>query len=86
MICWLGGFDAHPLVIVIAPIAPVYAGVDFLLRGDLDMAIVSLVVSVLTIGLGALSVAKANRAAGGIAMVLIIVYWLWSFMLIGIGV
>ena len=81
---WLGVFGAHPIVIILAPIAPIYGSVDFLSHGEFDMGIISLVVSVFMIGSCALSVGKCRWAKAATAF--IIVYWLWSFCLLGIGV
>lgn len=83
-ICWLGAFGADPIVIILAPIAPIYGSVDFLSHGEFDMGIISLVVSVFMIGSCALSVGKCRWAKAATAF--IIVYWLWSFCLLGIGV
>ncbi len=75
---------ADPIVIAFAPIAPIYRGVSFLLCGDVDMAIVSLGISALTISVTVFSIAK--RRALGVAITSVVLYWLWSLALLGIGV
>ena len=75
---------AHPMVIAFAPIAPVYLGLSFLLRGDLDMAIVSLGISALTISVTFFSIAK--RRALWAAITSVVLYWFWSLALLSIGV
>ena len=73
-----------PMFIALAPVAPIYQGLSFLLSGDLDMAIVSLGISALTISVTAFSIAK--RRALGVAMASVVLYWLWSHALLGISV
>jgi len=75
---------AHPKVIAFAPIAPIYLGLSFLSRGDLDMAIVSLGISGLTISVTVFSIAKRRALAA--AMTFVVLYWFWSLALLGLGV
>ena len=75
---------AHPMVIALAPVTSIYRGLSFLLSGDLDMAIVSLGISALAISVTAFSIAK--RRALGVAITSIVLYWLWSLVLLSISV
>ena len=73
-----------PMFIALAPVAPIYQGLSFLLSGDLDMAIVSLGISAVTLSVAAFSIAK--RRALGAAITSVALYWLWSHALLGIRV
>jgi hypothetical protein len=73
-----------PMFIALAPVAPIYQGRSFLLSGDLDIAIVSLGISAWTISVTAFSIAKCR--ALGVAMTSVVLYWLWSHVMLGIRV
>lgn len=83
---WMGPFHARPMVIWLAPLAPPYYGVRFLAERDLDVALVSLIVTVLAIGLCLLALLKRRIATLIPAHVVLVAYWFWSYCLIGIGV
>ena len=86
LLCWMGRFHARAMVIWLAPTAPPYYGFHFLAKRDLDMAIVSLIVTFLAIGLCVLALLKPRISTLIPAYIMLIVYWFWSFCLIGIGV
>jgi hypothetical protein len=86
LICWMGCFHARAMVIWLAPTAPPYYGIGFLVNRDLDMAIVSLIVTFLSILLCILAILKPRLSTLIPAHIMLIVYWFWSFCLIGIGV
>jgi len=86
LLCWMGRFHARAMVIWLAPTAPPYYGIGFLVKGDLDVALVSLIVTVLTIVLCLLAVLKLRLATLIPAHIILVLYWFWSFCLIGIGV
>ena len=86
LLCWMGCFHARVMVIWLAPTAPPYYGIGFLVNGDLDMAIVSLIVTFLAIGLCLLAILKPRIATLIPAHIMLLLYWFWSFCLIGIGV
>ena len=83
---WMGPFHARAMVIWRAPAAPPYYGVRFLIERDLDVALVSLIVTVLTIVLCLLAVLIRRTFILVAAHVVLVVYWFWSYCLIGIGV
>jgi hypothetical protein len=82
----MGRFQARAMVIWLAPTAPPYYGVHFLAKRDLDMAFVSLIVTILAIVLCVLTILKPRISTLIPAHIMLIVYWFWSFCLIGIGV
>lgn len=83
---WMGLSQARPMVIWLAPLAPPYYGLRFLIERDLDVALVSLIVSILAICLCLLAVLKPRIATLIPAHIILVVYWFWSLCLIGIGV
>lgn len=86
LLCWMGCFHARAMVIWLAPTAPPYYGIGFLVNRDLDMAIVSLIVTFLAIGLCILAVRLRRTLTLVAAHIALVIYWFWSFCLIGIGV
>ena len=86
LLCWMGSFHAPAMMIWLAPLAPPYYGAIFLADRDLDMAFVSLGVSILAICLCLLAILKPRLATLIPAHIMLVVYWFWSFCLIGIGV
>ena len=83
---WMGPFHARAMVIWLAPAAPPYYGTIFLVERDLDVALVSLIISILTIGLCLLAVRLRRTLTLVAAHIALVIYWLWSYCLIGIGV
>ena len=83
---WMARFHAHAMVIWLAPAAPPYYGVLFLVNRALDMACVSLVVTILAICFSLLALLKPRLITLVPAHIMLVVYWFWSFCLIGIGV
>ncbi|MCK4787539.1 MAG: hypothetical protein KAV87_27525 [Desulfobacteraceae bacterium] len=83
---WMGPFHARPMVIWLAPLAPPYYGVRFLIERDLDVALVSLIVTVLTIVFCLLAVLIRRTSTLISAHIMLVAYWFWSYCLIGIGV
>ena len=86
LLCWMGRFGARAMVIWLAPATPPYYGIGFLVKRDLDMAIVSLIVTFLAIVLCILAVRLRRTLTLVAAHIALIIYWLWSYCLIGIGV
>jgi hypothetical protein len=86
LLFWMGRFQARAMVIWLAPTAPVYYGFHFLAERDLDVAIVSLLISALAIALCILAVRLRRTLTLVAAHIAFVIYWLWSFCLIGIGV
>lgn len=86
LLVWMGCFKARAMVIWVAPLAPPYYGLRFLIERDLDVAVVSLIISLLAVGLCLLAVLKLRIATLIPAHIMLVVYWFWSFCLIGIGV
>jgi len=86
LLLWMGRFHATAMVIWLAPAAPPFYGFFFLARRDLDMACVSLLVTVLAIVLCLLAVMKPRKATLIPAHIILVSYWFWSLCLIGIGV
>ncbi|MHC4462714.1 MAG: hypothetical protein ACYS6W_07725 [Planctomycetota bacterium] len=83
---WMGLSHAGPMVIWLAPAAPPYYGVSFLAHKDFDVAVVSLIVSILAIVLCLLAVLIRHTFIFVSAHIVLVAYWFWSFCLIGIGV
>ncbi len=87
---WLAVWLKHlesPAFALLAPVVPVYFGSSFLARGDLDMALVSLGLTVVTL----FTLVMAFRCGARWFVVLgahvcLFVYWLWSFALVALGV
>jgi hypothetical protein len=73
----------HPHAMMIAPIAPIYFGLSSLWRGDLDVAIVSLGLSALTLVMTVFAI--ATRRALWAAVTSVVLYWCWSLVLQGIS-
>ena len=86
LLLWIGLSHARAMVIWLAPLAPPYYGVRFLIERDLDVAFASLIVTVLAIVLCLLAVLKRRIATLIPAHIMLVVYWFWSYCLIGIGV
>lgn len=86
LLCWMGRFQARAMVIWLAPIAPPYYGFHFLAKRDLDVAFVSLIVTILAIFLCILAVRLRRTLTLIAAHIAFVIYWLWSFCLIGISV
>jgi hypothetical protein len=86
LLCWIGCFHARAMVIWLAPTAPPYYGIGFLIKRDLDVAFVSLLISLLAIVLCLLAVRLRRTLTVVAAHIALVIYWLWSFCLIGIGV
>ncbi|MHC4085503.1 MAG: hypothetical protein ACYSWZ_09520 [Planctomycetota bacterium] len=86
LLCWMGRFQAPTMVIWLAPTAPPYYGFHFLAKRDLDMALVSLIITALAIVLCLLALRLRRILTLVAAHIALIIYWLWSFCLIGIGV
>jgi hypothetical protein len=82
---WLSRLE-NPAFALLAPILPVYYGVGFLTRQDLDMAFASLGISALTLIFVAASLRHASKALFTGAHVFVCLYWLWSFALVSMGV
>jgi hypothetical protein len=82
--CWLGIFHAAPIIVLWAPITPAYGTVYFLAKGNLGMGFVCLLVSGLAIVLCARAVAKRRGIIAACGA--IVLYWFWSFCIIGTGV
>ncbi|MHC4105301.1 MAG: hypothetical protein ACYSR9_10205 [Planctomycetota bacterium] len=74
------------MVIWLAPTAPPYYGLHFLANQDIDMAIVSLIVTFLAIVLCVVTILKPRISTLIPAQIAFVIYWFWSFCLIGIGV
>ena len=86
LLFWMGPFHARAMVIWLAPAAPPYYSLRFLIERDLDVALVSLIISILTIGLCLLAVRLRRTLTLVAAHIALVIYWLWSYCLIGIGV
>jgi len=86
LLCWMGRFQGRAMVIWLAPTAPPYYGIHFLAKRDLDMAIVSLIVTFLAIVICILTILKPRISTLIPAHIAFVIYWFWSFCLIGIGV
>ena len=86
LLLWMGRFHARAMVIWLAPLAPPYYGFHFLADRDLDVALVSLIVSILAVALCVLALLKCRMATLIPAHIMLVVYWFWSSCLIGIGV
>jgi hypothetical protein len=86
LLCWMGCFHARAMVILLAPTAPPYYGFHFLAKRDLDMALVSLIITALAIGLCLLAIRLRRTLTLVAAHMALVIYWLWSFCLLGIGV
>ncbi len=86
LLVWMGCFKARAMVIWLAPLAPPYYGIRFLIERDLDVAFVSLIISALAIGLCLLAVRLRRTLTLVAAHIALVIYWLWSYCLIGIGV
>jgi hypothetical protein len=86
LLCWIGLSHAPVMVIWLAPTAPPYYGFHYLAKRDLDMALVSLIITGLTIVLCLLAVCLRRTLTLVAAHIALAIYWLWSFCLIGIGV
>jgi hypothetical protein len=86
LLCWMGCFKARAMVIWLAPTAPPYYGFHFLAKRDLDVALVSLIISALAIALCLLAVCNRRKLTLVAAHIALVIYWLWSYCLIGIGV
>ena len=86
LLCWMGRFGARAMVIWLAPAAPPYYGFHFFAKRDLDVALVSLLISALAIGLCLLAVRNRRTLTLVAAHIAFVIYWLWGFCLIGIGV
>jgi hypothetical protein len=86
LLCWIGRFHARAMVIWLAPTAPPYYGFHFLAKRDLDMALVSLIITALAIGLCLLAICLRRTLTLVAAHITLVIYWLWSFCLIGISV
>lgn len=86
LLFWMGSFGARAMVIWLAPAAPPYYGFHFLAKRDLDVAFVSLIVTFLAIVLCILAVRLRRTLTLVAAHIALVIYWLWSFCLIGIGV
>ena len=86
LLLWMGISHARAMVIWRAPLAPPYYGVRFLIERDLDVALASLITSILAIGLCLLALLKPRLATLIPAHIMLVVYWFWSYCLIGIGV
>jgi hypothetical protein len=86
LLFWMGLLHPPAMVIWLAPTAPAYYGIGFLVNRDLDMAIVSLFISALAIVLCILAVRLRRTLTLVAAHIAFVIYWLWSFCLIGIGV
>lgn len=83
---WVVISHARPMVIWLAPLAPPYYGLRFLAERDLDVAFASLIVTILTIVLCLLAVLIRRTFIFVAAHVVLVLYWFWSYCLIGIGV
>ena len=83
---WMGCFQARPMLIWLAPTAPAYYGFHFLAERDLDVAFVSLIITFLAIALCILALRLRRTLTLVAAHIAFVIYWLWSFCLIGIGV
>lgn len=86
LLCWMGRFHARAMVIWLAPAAPPYYGFHYLAKRDYDMAIVSLLISALAIVLCILALRLRRTLTLVAAHIAFVIYWLWSFCLIGISV
>lgn len=82
----MGRFHARAMVFWLAPTAPPFYGFLFLAKRELDMAFVSLLISLLAIGLCLLAVRNRRILTLVAAHIAFVIYWFWSFCLIGIGV
>jgi len=71
--------------VAVSFVAPPVAAVDFTIRADTDMAVVSWVVTVLAGGFVLVGALKPRRVFTVLAHVSLGLYWFWSFALIGIG-
>jgi len=83
---WMGLSRARAMVIWLAPAAPPYYGIRFLIERDLDVAFASLIVTILAILLCLLAVLIRRTFILVSAHIMLVAYWFWSFCLIGIGV
>ena len=83
---WMGPFHARAMVIWLAPLAPPYYGLRFLIERDLDVAFASVIGTLLTIVLCLLAVLKPRIATLIPGHIMLVVYWFWSYCLIGISV
>ena len=86
LLFWMGRFQARTMVIWLAPAAPAYYGLHFLAERDLDVAFVSLIITFLAIALCILALRLCRTLTLVAAHIAFVIYWLWSFCLIGIGV
>ena len=73
----------HPQSMAIAPVAPICFGLSSLWRGDIEVAIVSLAVSLFAVAMTVFSIAK--RRALWAAITAVVLYWFWSLALQGIS-
>ncbi|HZL98867.1 MAG TPA: hypothetical protein VFD43_01330 [Planctomycetota bacterium] len=84
---WLWGVRFHSwYAVAVSFIAPPYAAIDFTLRADTDMAVVSWLVTLAASGFVLCGWLRPHPALTCLAHLSLAAYWLWSFMLIGIGV
>jgi len=86
LLCWIGLSHDKARVIWLAPTAPPCYGFQFLAKRDLDMALVSLIITGLAIVLCLLAVHLRRTLTLVAAHIALAIYWLWSFCIIGIGV
>jgi len=86
LLLWMGISHERAMVIWLAPAAPPYYGVVFLVNRDLDVAFASLIVTVLAIVLCLLAVLIRRTFILVAAHITLVAYWFWSYCLIGIGV
>ncbi|MCF7675753.1 MAG: hypothetical protein K9M97_10440 [Akkermansiaceae bacterium] len=84
-VLWMGSFGFSSIVIVLPPIAPLLGGFAFPVNGgNFEFAIISLVISTLTISATVFSISRCR--ALGTAKALIVLYWFWSLFLLGLSV
>ena len=72
--------------VAVSFVAPPIAAVHFASKTDLDMAVVSSVITILAGGFVLVGVLKPRRETTVLTHLSLGAYWLWSFALIGIGV
>ena len=87
LLFWMGRYQTHAIMVIwLAPTAPPYYGFRFLAKRDLDVALVSLIITALAIVLCLLALRLRRTLTLVAAHIALVIYWLWSFCLIGIGV
>lgn len=87
LIFWMGRYGTSAMVMIwLAPTAPLFYGFRFLAYSHLYAALISLLITALAIGLCLLAIRLRRTLTLVAAHIALVIYWLWSFCLIGIGV